>query len=207
MKENEIKKIILEFVDFLMPELTPYETSLYLFFITNTFIKNKVSSIRMGKRTIAEHISSSRAKTTNYAHVTTLVNGLKDKNCLIIGDTNRDGTLYTLRLPHEIPLVIEKNKSSQKDVDVEADDYFNNPEKRKELFERDNYTCFYCGEKVTPENSTLDHLFPQWKGGDHSKDNLKTACLICNSIKSGKSYEEAAPLLLKRIQNKRDKTS
>ena len=207
MKNDKVKSIIIDFVNLLMPEMTPYEASLYLFFVTNTFIKNDVSEIRIGKRTIAENISSSRAKTTNYAHVTTLVNGLKEKGCLVIGDTTREGTLYTLKLPHEIPLVIEKIKNLEDVPDIENEDYFNNPEKRKELFERDNYTCFYCGEKVTSENSTLDHLFPQWKGGTHSKDNLKTACLTCNSIKSGKSYEEAAPLLLKRIQDKRDKNS
>ncbi|MGH7236937.1 MAG: HNH endonuclease [Candidatus Saccharimonadales bacterium] len=61
----------------------------------------------------------------------------------------------------------------------------------------------YCGEKVTAENATLDHLVPQYKGGKHTKENLKTSCLMCNSIKSGKTYEEAAPLLLKSIQERR----
>jgi len=60
----------------------------------------------------------------------------------------------------------------------------------------------YCGEKVTPENATLDHFIPQSKGGKHSKDNLKTCCLICNGIKAGKTSEEAAPFLLKSIQER-----
>jgi hypothetical protein len=207
MNDAEVKNLIIDFVNLLMPELTPYESSLYLFFIANTFIKNDVREIRIGKRTIAENISSSRAKTTNYAHVTTLVNSLKDKGCVVIGDTTRDGTLYTLKLPHEIPLVIEKMQTLGDVAEIDDEDYFHNPEKRKELFERDNHACFYCGETVTADNSTLDHLIPQWKGGAHSKDNLKTACLTCNSIKSGKNYEEAAPLLLKRIQDKRGKNS
>ncbi|MEW6377347.1 MAG: hypothetical protein AB1502_16345 [Thermodesulfobacteriota bacterium] len=41
---------------------------------------------------------------------------------------------------------------------------------------------------------------PQIKGGKHNKENLKSCCFICNSIKSGKTYEEAAPFLLKSIQ-------
>ena len=79
-------------------------------------------------------------------------------------------------------------------------------EKRKELFERDKWICHYCGEKVTEENATLDHLTPQCKGGKHTKSNLKTSCLVCNSIKSGKTYEEAAPFLLKSIQERRTRS-
>jgi len=200
--KNDLQKIIEQFVDFLMPALTPYEASLYIFFLRNSHIKNNSPEIRIGKRTIAENISSVRATTTNYAQVTKLVDGLEEKGCIKIGDINRDGTLYSVFLPEEIPSVKEKLAITTKPVE---EDYFTNPEKRKEIFERDKYICFYCGEKVTPENSTLDHLVPQSKDGKHTKENLKTSCLVCNSIKSGKTYEEAAPYLLKSIQERRSK--
>lgn len=174
----------------------------FIFFLRNSHIKNNSPEIRIGKRTIAENISSVRATTTNYAQVTKLVDGLEGKGCIKIGDTNRDGTLYNVFLPEEIPSVKEKLAIT---ADPVEEDFFTNPEKRKEIFERDKYTCFYCGEKVTPENSTLDHLMPQSKGGKHTKENLKTSCLICNSIKSGKTYEDAAPYLLKSIQERRNK--
>lgn len=74
-------------------------------------------------------------------------------------------------------------------------------------FERGKWTCFYCGEKVTSQNATLDHLIPQSKEGKHTKDNLKTSCLVCNSIKSGKTYEEAAPYLLKSIQERKARSN
>ena len=198
--KDTLQKIIEQYVDYLMPVLTPYEASLYIFFLRNSHIKNNSSEIRIGKRTIAENISSVRAKTTNYKQVTTLVDGLGKKGCIKIGDTNRDGTLYSIFLPEEIPSVKEKLAITTKPVE---EDYFTKSEKRKEIFERDKYICFYCGEKVTAENATLDHLIPQYKGGKNTKENLKTACLICNSIKSGKTYEEAAPFLLRSIQERR----
>ena len=37
------------------------------------------------------------------------------------------------------------------------------------------------------------------------KENLRTCCLICNSVKSGKSFEEAAPLILKSMQERRQR--
>lgn len=198
---KDLQKIIEQFVDFLIPVLTPYEAELYIFFLRNSYIKNGSTEIRIGKRTIGVKLGrSSRGQSTAFSHVTELLNGLKEKGCLKIGDTNRDGTLYAIFLPAEIPLVKEKLSIV---ADPKEDDYFTNKEKRKELFERDNYICHYCGEKVTSDNATLDHLIPQNKGGKHTKDNLKTCCLICNSIKSGKTYEEAAPLLLKSIQKRR----
>jgi len=86
------------------------------------------------------------------------------------------------------------------------EDYFNNPEKRHEIFERDKWICQYCGEKITQENATIDHFIPQSKGGKHNKENLKLCCFICNSIKSGKTYEEAAQFLLKSIQERKAKS-
>ena len=107
-------------------------------------------------------------------------------------------------MPEEIPFVKEKLAITLEPVE---EDYFINPEKRKEIFERDRYTCIYCGEKVTIENATLDHLTPQYKGGKNIKENLKTSCLVCNSIKSGKTYEEAAPFLLKSIQERKARSN
>lgn len=199
MKEENLQEIIEQFVDLLAPQLTPYEAMFYIILIRNSHLTG-TASVRIGKRTLADRMGAVRGAKTNYAHVTKLVAGLEEKGCIKIGDTNREGTLYDIFLPKDIPSVKEKLAV----VSIpENEDYFTKPEKRKEIFERDRYTCIYCGEKVTSENATLDHMTPQYKGGKHTKENLKTCCLMCNSIKSGKTYEEAAPLLLKSIQERR----
>jgi len=197
-----IKIIIEQFVDYLLPELTPYETSLYLYLLCNSFVKSGSAEVRVGKRTIAVgYGKGSRGEKTNYAHVSKLLKGLEQKGCIKVGDTNRDGTLYIVTLPKDIPLVAEKiaNLLPQ---DTE-ENYFTDPNKRREIFERDKWICQYCGEKVTQENATLDHFIPQSKGGKHTKENLRTCCLICNGIKSGKTYEEASQFLLKSIQERK----
>ena len=201
--KNDLQKIIEQFVDLLLPELTPYETSLYIFLLRNSFLKTNSLDMRIGKRTIADNfVRGVRGNRANFGHITTVLKELEEKGCIKIGDTNREGTLYSIFIPEEIPSVKEKLAITTEPVE---EDYFTNPEKRKEIFERDKNVCFYCGEKVIPENSTLDHLVPQSKKGKHTKENLKTSCLVCNSIKSGKTYEEAAPYLLKSIQERRNK--
>lgn len=201
--DKGLKSVIEQFVDLLMPELTPYEAVLYIFLLRNSLIRENSLTVRVGKRTIASNlIESAKGNKPAFAQISKILKGLERKGCIKIGDVNRDGTIYTILLPKEIPSVKEKISIKQ---DPEVEDYFTNPEKRAALFERDKWTCAYCGEKVTLENATLDHLIPQYKGGKNTKDNLKTACLTCNSIKSGKTYEEAAPYLLKNIQERKSR--
>lgn len=202
MKE-ELQKIIEQFVDLLMPELSPYEAILYIFLLRNSLIKKGASTVRIGKRTIGlSLIQAIRGHKPSFNQISKVLKELERKGCIKIGDVNRDGTLYNILLPKEIPLVKEKLSIIK---EPEKEDYFTNPKKRKEIFERDKWTCFYCSEKITSENATLDHLIPQYKGGKNTKENLKTACLICNSMKSGKTYDEAAPYLLKSIQERRSR--
>jgi 5-methylcytosine-specific restriction endonuclease McrA len=96
--------------------------------------------------------------------------------------------------------VVAKLRINQQPVVQE--DFYNNPTKRRELYERDRWLCFYCGEAVTEDNVTLDHYDPVCKGVANTKENLKTSCLLCNSIKSGKTHDEAIPYLYKSIQER-----
>lgn len=58
---------------------------------------------------------------------------------------------------------------------------------RKQIMERDMYRCVYCG---THKNLTLDHIYPEFKGGKTQADNLCVACKSCNSSKGIKTIEE-----------------
>ena len=201
-----MKELMCDVVDLLMPGLTPYESSLYILLLRMSLLESDSSQIRIGKRTVAGKLgtSSRGAAVISFAQVTDVVIGLETKGCIVVGDTSRDGTLYTIIKPREVPFVKERLASSGS-VEGE-DDYFTDPDKRLLLFERDNWSCQYCGDKVTKDNMTLDHYIPQCKGGSHSKDNLRTSCIVCNSIKSGKTFDEAAPLILKSIQERKQRS-
>jgi len=201
---EEVREVIADFVDYLMPELVPYEASLYLFILRNSFLRDGSQQFRIGKRTMAQgYGTGSRGVKTNYAHMTKVIRGLEEKGCIEVGDTTREGTLYTILLPRDVPLVRERLAAITPPDDTE--DYFTDPQKRLVLFERDKWVCQYCGEKVTKDNATLDHYIPQSQGGTHAMANLRTACLVCNGVKSGKSFEEAAPFILRSIQERRER--
>lgn len=41
--------------------------------------------------------------------------------------------------------------------------------------------CWWCLRIVEGENASIEHLIPQSIGGSHHIDNLRIACLDCNS--------------------------
>jgi hypothetical protein len=54
---------------------------------------------------------------------------------------------------------------------------------RWEVFERDNFTCKHCGSR---RYLSVDHIFPESKGGKATLDNFQTLCRSCNSRKRDK---------------------
>ena len=78
---------------------------------------------------------------------------------------------------------------------------------RKNIFERDKYTCQYCGIKppnkkrnvkwLEKNNLNLDHIVPRSRGGKTTWLNVVASCYRCNSKKSDKTLEELGWKLLK----------
>lgn len=94
-------------------------------------------------------------------------------------------------IPEEIEACREAMRAQQseqrKSVEIELDiDFYNVRENRHKIFERDGYKCAYCDKQLTRFTATLDHITPVTAGGNNSYDNLVTACLECNSKKTGK---------------------
>ena len=61
------------------------------------------------------------------------------------------------------------------------------PVNRREVLRRDKSQCQYCGSR---RQLTLDHVIPRSKGGNHSWDNVVTACENCNSRKGNSLLQE-----------------
>lgn len=78
---------------------------------------------------------------------------------------------------------------------------------RKNIFERDKYTCQYCGkkEKETSRNVSqmgknvlnLDHIVPRSRGGKTTWKNVVVTCCKCNTKKGNKLLEELGWTLFK----------
>jgi 5-methylcytosine-specific restriction endonuclease McrA len=60
---------------------------------------------------------------------------------------------------------------------------------RREVFIRDSHTCQYCGMET--RDLTIDHVIPRYLGGEHTWENLVSACKSCNQKKAGRRPEKA----------------
>lgn len=58
--------------------------------------------------------------------------------------------------------------------------------KRFELFDRDKFTCQYCGKQPPMVRLVIDHRIPIKEGGHNEDDNLITSCEECNQGKGAK---------------------
>ncbi len=71
-----------------------------------------------------------------------------------------------------------------------------------EVFSRDHYICQYCGRES--KELTLDHVMPRRRGGEHSWENVVSACIPCNRRKAGRTPIEAGMPLLNKPEPPRN---
>lgn len=67
---------------------------------------------------------------------------------------------------------------------------------RISIFNRDHYTCQYCGRRPPQVKLHLEHIISVVNGGSNHPSNLTTSCVECNMGKSRKS------LIVEELQRK-----
>jgi hypothetical protein len=190
----ELPSIVTSIIEYLHPQLTPYEIAIYWYLFNKSIVKTGEQYARASTRGMSAiaKSASGKAEELSYGVIKRTIDSLKDKGIIsIAGDTSRDGTLYKVAIPDEIPICKELMKKSVSDADAVIDidkelDYYNVAENRLKVFERDGYKCHYCSKQLTRFSATLDHIQPVSKGGDNSIGNLVTACLHCNAERGNK---------------------
>jgi len=76
---------------------------------------------------------------------------------------------------------------------------------RFEVFNRDRYTCQYCSKET--RQLTLDHVIPRYRSGEHTWENVVSACIPCNRRKAGRTPQEAGMKLTRSPSRPRDNIS
>jgi 5-methylcytosine-specific restriction endonuclease McrA len=71
------------------------------------------------------------------------------------------------------------------------------PFTRRNLYQRDRYSCQYCGKRTPKEELTIDHVVPRSKGGRTSWRNCVLACVDCNVRKGSRTLEAAGMKLVR----------
>jgi hypothetical protein len=186
----EMPSLVSSIIDFLQPNLRPYEAAVYWHMFGQSILKTGQQYCRVSTRGLMAGVvlsASGQSQALSIQTTRETLRQLESKGAIVqAGEPNRDGTLYKVCLPEEIELCREAMKKLEVSVkapinSVKEADFYNVAENRLQVFERDEYRCHYCGKQLTRFTATLDHVQPVSKGEDNSLGNLITSCLFCNS--------------------------
>ena len=188
----ELPDLVADITDYLFPQLLTYEVAFYFYLFRHSVISSGTQYVRVSTSALRGIVSSPRSDAVSWQQVADTLKSLVEKGVIRKeAEPNREGTLFKVLIPEEIPACLEAMKaaltkpSPVQNPLLEAD-FYNVRENRTTIFERDGYECQYCKKQLTRFTATLDHITPVSKGGGNEYDNVITACRECNSKKTGK---------------------
>lgn len=163
--------------------LDVYEKSLYYHLFRQTRLIGKTDTlfkITSSKTNVGLTESTARER----------LRQLRDKGCIEIVDTRRDGILVSVRTPREIEGCVVTKSTKAEEIDIDALDFYKDISLRPLILNRENSLCFYCLKRLTLDDFAIDHLIPQVEGGDNTYRNVVAACHECNSAKRDASPDD-----------------
>lgn len=125
---------------------------------------------------------------------------LVEKGAIRLVERTRLGHLIEVRRPEQIRLPSERRRTFAQSeesgvyragrfdvpTDLEKINFLRSKALRETIYKRDRSLCFYCLCRLKLRTRCLDHVVPRMRSGRNSYRNLVSACMDCNSQKSGK---------------------
>ena len=186
----DIRDFFIQFQDHLAPKLDTYEQALYLYvFRHSRLLDLEEITISFGSarhRLAMGTGESGKAMSENSA--TRKLASLQAKGCITVVRTNHAGRVLRLHLPSEIPGIIQHHTPEAK-LDIEAMDFFNVPENRTLLLEREQSKCFYTLQNLDKDNFVVEHVVSR-PIGNNSYRNCVAASREANNKKGSSSAED-----------------
>jgi hypothetical protein len=139
MDENITRQLMIETQDYLAPQLDSYEQMLYHYLFRHTHLEGREKTT-VGIRTIQARagLGVGKAGSPPSQHVVMRkIRSLEEKGCIEVIGRSPKGTELKVLLPREIEGVIPA-KTERNEFNLEELDFFNGPELRLTILEREN---------------------------------------------------------------------
>ena len=199
MEENITRQLLIEIQDHLAPRLDSYEQMLYHYLFRHTHLEGRASAL-VGIRTIQARAGMGIGQTGSLPSQQTIAEKLRSlerKGCIEILSRSSQGTEVRVFLPKEINGVVPESHA-EAPPPLESLDFFNTPELRLAILQREGKKCFYCLRSITEQNYTVDHVRAQANGGAHGYMNVVACCFECNSRKQ---HKDSKTFILQNYRN------
>lgn len=179
---TELKQIVSDIQDHLVPKLDTYEQAIYHYIFRHTYLVGEKSTLFSTKRAEIGFGSGVANTPPSESQRSKKLRSLEAKGAIKILERSHRGILVEVLLPHEIPGLIPTD--SDISIDLEALDFYKDRRLLPAILERENYRCFYTGKKLTEESCYLDHVVAQSMGGNNSFRNIVASSYDANSMKN-----------------------
>lgn len=182
---EDLKNVLIEIQDHLIPILDTYEQAIYHYIFRHTYLiqlettlfSSRSAEIGFGAGTAgAQPSNSSRSKK---------LKSLELKGAVKILERSHKGILVAIVLPQNISGLIKLKDSFE--IDIDSLDFYKDRRLLPSILEREGYRCFYTGKKITEEKCYLDHVVASSTYGDNSYKNIVASSYDANSMKNNKS--------------------
>jgi len=186
----ELKQFIEQFQDYLAPKLDPYEQTVYLYIFRHSRLLG-IDEIVIGFKSAAKRMAWGRRDKEGLSVDTVYqkLPSLESKGCIKIVSNENNGLRIRLRLPDEIPGIIPPPATQSPPLSIEEMDFFEIPENRALILEREEHHCFYCLRALTVENYVIEHVVSR-PAGSNGYRNVVAACRECNNRKNDSTAED-----------------
>ena len=192
---DDLKNVIIEIQDYLVPILDSYEQAIYYYIFRHTYLIGVNSVLFSTKSAPIGFGSGIEGAAPSEKTRSKKLRSLEQKGAVRILERSHKGIEVTTILPSNILGLIKSVE--QFDVDIDRLDFYKDRRLLLSILERENYRCFYTGKKITSDNCYLDHLLAQSLGGNNSYKNIVATSYDANSMKNNKLADDFVRQLYK----------
>ena len=190
MDAIELKEFFIQFQDYLAPKLDTYEQAIYLYVFRNGRLLG-LDEVTVGFKSARSRLATGigeKGKPMSESTCNLKLSSLQEKGCIEAVRTNHAGRLLRLNLPSEIQGIIPP-PAQEREVDIEAMDFFNDPANKLLLLKREGYKCFYTLQNLDKDNFIVEHVVSR-PAGNNSYRNCVAASREANNKKGSTSAED-----------------
>jgi len=183
--EKKIQEHLNDIIDFAETKMDVYEFAIYMYLIRHTRLLGNDEGLFGFKSILKTMVIGVGEKGTPMSEGTCYgrLKSLENKGFIKTIASEHKGQRIQVFYPSEIDgIVINTKDSVDSKLDIEEIDFFEIPENRIKILERDNWECFYCFKKLTEDSYVLEHVISRPEGKNTYR-NLVASCRTCNNKK------------------------
>ena len=163
----EFEKVYRRFIDALAPILDTYEHVIYAYILRHTVLldaEETVIPFKSARQTMSKG-SGQKGSAMSETTCREKLQSLELKGAIVIVRGEHTGTRVRLVRPDDIPGLVPESPA-RRERSLDDIDFFNVPENRRLIFERESGRCFYTLDELDNENFVIDHVVSRPEGNN-----------------------------------------